>query len=112
MGTGNGFTGAENHLAVFVADDGVILCHQGGKAETHTEIPVVLQLARGVIGRGQIRHGLGVVAQGFPGGADEIVAQKRPEARPQKENAQQHQTGNQAEEPAKGRLHGVLASNL
>ena len=105
MGTGQVFTGADHHRAAGVADHGVGLGHPGGEAEAHAEIPVVLQLSHGVVGRGQIGHRGGVGGQGFPGLAHQVVGHQPPEAGPQEQQAQQHQPGDEAEKPGKCGFH-------
>ena len=103
---------AQQHPAVFVADQCLRVADPGDERKAHQEAPVVLQLTGGVIRPGKIRHGVRVRKQRLFLFILHIRAHQEPEGYAGHEHTDQQQPGDQRILPAERCFHAYTTSNL
>ena len=103
---------AQNNEAVLIADLCLGLAHVGKQGKTQTEVPVLLQLARGVIRLGQRGDRLRVGAERLFFVVFQIPQHQKPERDARKEHTDQQQRRDEGELPAERCFHAYRTSNL
>ncbi len=105
-------TRAQNDEAVLIADLRLGLAHVGKQGQAQAEVPVLLQLARGVIRLGQRSDRLRVGAERLFFVVFQIPQHQKPERDARKEHTDQQQRRDEGKLPAERCFHAYRTSNL